>query len=411
MRAVSRVWAGTTPAAARLLSGDTEAVSVRVEVHPALLQWARGRSGIDEEVWPKRFPHFDEWVVGDKQPTMRQLQEFAAKTYTPVGFLLLDEPPVESLPVADFRMPKVVGPSVAATGNLLDTLYAAQARQEWYRDNQLLHNELPVGFVGSATTSTPPERIGASIREALGWTSDVRHDLRSRQDALAQLRERAEDLGVLVMISGIVGANTHRKLDPGEFRGFALADDYAPLVFVNGADAKSAQIFTLAHELAHLWLGASALSDVEPESSIEFAEERWCNAVAAELLVPMAEFRHAFDPVADLRGQLEPLAQRFRVSTQVILARAREAGGLNWDEFMFELDIERRRIAALRVERSSGGGGNYYSTKPIQVGKRFARDLLVSTFEGRTSFTEAFRLLDVKKVSTLEGLGRSLGVL
>ena len=384
---------------------------MRVEVRPALLRWARRRSGIDEAVWLKRFPQFEAWVDGDAQPTVRQLQDFAAKTYTPVGFLLLDEPPVESLPVADFRRPQASVSSAAATGNLLDTLYAAQARQEWYRDNQLLHNEPPVGFVGTATTSTPPEQIGASMREALGWTSDVRQDLRSRQDALAQLRERAEDLGVLVMISGIVGANTHRKLDPGEFRGFALADDYAPLLFVNGADAKSAQIFTLAHELAHLWLGTSALSDTEPESGIEFVQERWCNAVAAELLVPMAEFRQAFDPMAGLRAQLEPLAQRFRVSTQVILARLREVGELNWDEYMFELDIERRRIATLRVERSTGGGGNYYTTKPIQVGKRFARDLIASTFEGRTSFTEAFRLLDVKKVSTLEGLGRSLGVL
>lgn len=384
---------------------------MRVEVRPALLRWARGRSGIDEDVWPKRFPDFDEWVAGDKQPTMRQLQDFATKTYTPVGFLLLDEPPVEPLPVADFRRPQARGSSAAVTGNLLDTLYAAQARQEWYRDNQLLHNEPPVGFVGSATTSTSPGQIGASMREALGWTSDVRRDLRNWQDALARLRERAEDLGVLVMISGIVGANTHRKLDPEEFRGFALADDYAPLVFVNGADAKSAQIFTLAHELAHLWLGTSALSDAEPESGIEFAEERWCNAVAAELLVPMPEFRQAFNPAAGLRAQLEPLAQRFRVSTQVILARVREAGELNWDEFMSELGIERSRVAARRVERSGAGGGNYYTTKPVQVGKRFARDLIASTFEGRTSFTEALRLLDVKKVSTLEGLGRSLGVL
>ena len=126
------------------------------------------------------------------------------------------------------------------------------------------------------------------MRDALGWTGEVREELGSWQEALAQLRERAEDVGVLVTISGIVGSNTHRRLDPNEFRGFALVDDYAPLVFVNGADAKSAQVFTLAHELAHLWLGATGLSDAEAESGREFAEERWCNAVAAGLLVPMS---------------------------------------------------------------------------------------------------------------------------
>ena len=397
-------------AAPRPPSGDTDTVSVRVAVHPALLEWARSRSGIDETVWHKRFPLFDAWIAGDAQPTLRQLQDYAAKTYTPVGFLLLDEPPVETLPIADFRTPPGQGRSMQATGNLLDTLRACQARQEWYRDNQLLHNEPRVDFVGSVTVSTPPAVAATSMRDALGWTGEVREELGSWQEALAQLRERAEDVGVLVTISGIVGSNTHRRLDPNEFRGFALVDDYAPLVFVNGADAKSAQVFTLAHELAHLWLGATGLSDAEAESGREFAEERWCNAVAAELLVPMSDFEQAFDPAGALRPQLEPLARRYRVSTQVILARVREFGAIDWDEFMLERDIERTRIESLDRGRSALAG-NYYATKPVQVGKRFTRDLIASTLEGRTTYTEAFRLLGVKKVSTIEGLGRSLGVL
>ncbi len=219
----------------------------------------------------------------------------------------------------------------------------------------------------------------------------------------------AETAGVLVMISGIVGSNTHRKLDADEFRGFALADSYAGLVFVNGADSKAAQVFTLAHELAHLWLGETALSDVDPESSRTYAQERWCNQAAAELLVPMDEFRLIFDPASDLRTQLQPLAERFRVSTQVILGRVREAGALSWDQFIAELGAEKARVAELTAERR--GGGDYYKTKPVQVGKRFARELIASTLEGRTPYTEAFRLLNVKKTSTFEGLGRQLGVL
>ena len=385
-------------------------MSVRVEVRPALLAWARVRSGIDDTVWHKRFPRYDAWVAGDVQPTVRQLQEFAAKTYTPVGFLLLEAPPVETLPIADFRTPAGPGRSMPATGNLLDVLRICQARQEWYRDNQLLHNEPRVSFVGSVTLSTSPLEAAGSMRDALGWTSDVRGGLRSWQEAVTQLRERAEDLGVLVMVSGIVGSNTHRTLDPNEFRGFALVDDYAPLVFVNGADAKSAQVFTLAHELAHLWLGATGLSDAEAESGREFAEERWCNAVAAELLVPRSDFEQVFDPAEALPPQLELLARRYRVSTQVILARVREVGAMSWDEFMLERDIERTRIESLDIRRSTSGG-DYYVTKPVQVGKRFARDLIASTLEGRTTYTEALRLLGVKKVSTLEGLGRRLGVL
>lgn len=142
------------------------------------------------------------------------------------------------------------------------------------------------------------------------------------------------------MTSGIVGSDTRRKLDPREFGGFALVDPHAPVVFVNGADSKAAQVFTLADELAHVWLGATALSDLDPRALRSNQIERWCNQVAAEFLVPINEFRARFDRDADLRAQLQPLAEHFRVSTQVILGRAREAGALTWEEYLAELDVE-----------------------------------------------------------------------
>ncbi len=382
---------------------------VRIEVQPALYAWARARSGIEDEAWAKRFPRYDEWLAGERSPTLKQLEEFAKKTHTPVGYFFLDEPPAEDVPIPDFRTIGDRPVDRAPSADLLDTIYVCQARQEWYRDSQLLNGEEPLPFVGSATSSDAPATTAAQMRELLDWTADTRSRLRSRDAALTRLRENAEQAGVLVMISGIVGSNTHRKLDPEEFRGFALADRYAAVVFVNGADSKAAQVFTLAHELAHLWLGSTALSDVDPESTRRFDDERWCNQVAAELLVPMDEFRALFDPDASLREQLQPLAEHFRVSTQVILGRVREAGALTWDQFMVELRAERERIAEIVAER--GGGGNYYNTKPVQVGKRFARELIASTLEGRTPYTEAFRLLDVKKTSTFEGLAQQLEVL
>jgi Zn-dependent peptidase ImmA (M78 family) len=394
-------------------------MTIRIEVTPTLLRWARARSGIDDEVWQTRFPKYDAWLEGDAKPTLKQLEDFARKTHTPVGYFFLNEPPVETIPIPDFRTvrDRPVGrgsigttPLGAVSADLLDTVYVCQARQEWYRDNQLLNGEAPLDFIGSASVDTPIIDVANRMREILDWTTQARLRLTTWDAALTRLRENAEAAGVLVMISGIVGSNTHRKLDPEEFRGFALADRYAAVVFVNGSDSKAAQVFTLAHELAHLWLGETALSDLAPQSTQTYQPERWCNQVAAELLVPMEEFRSVFDSEQEIWRQLQPLAQRFRVSTQVILGRMREAGSLSWDDFMHELEIERKRIEEI-ISVSDRAGGNFYNTKPVQVGKRFARELIASTLEGRTPYTEAFRLLNVKKTSTFEGLGIQLGVL
>ena len=161
-------------------------------------------------------------------------------------------------------------------------------------------------FVGTATLATPPGQVAAQIREFLDWTAENASSLALLGLCAHPPRRTAESAGVLVMISGIVGSNTHRKLDPEEFRGFALADPYAAVVFVNGADSKAAQVFTLARGPAHLWLGSTALSDVDPMSARQFDDERWCNQVAAELLVPMDEFTEMFSPDAELRDQLQP---------------------------------------------------------------------------------------------------------
>jgi Zn-dependent peptidase ImmA (M78 family) len=386
-----------------------EPMTVYVDVRPEVFDWARRRSGIDPEVWAERFPRFESWRDGDSKPTVKQLQEFARKTYTPVGFLFLDAPPHESVPLPDFRT-VASAPVAAPTADLLDVIYLAQARQEWYRDHQLLNGEGALPFMSSATTESDVVDVANRMRVILQWTTGTRAKISTVDDAVAKLREAAEAAGVLVMISGIVGSNTHRPLDRNEFRGFALVDPYASVVFVNGVDSKTAQLFTLAHELAHVWLGQTALSDLGETAMETFRQERWCNSVAAELLVPAEEFLLAADGSAAVRPQLAPLAKTFKVSTEVILGRFRELLGLSWDEYNMELGLERQRLGALAANAAGGSGGNYYNTKPVQVGKRFARELIASALEGRTTYAEAFRLLGVSKTKTFLSLGRQLGV-
>src|SRR5664280_1784140 len=318
---------------------------------------------------------------------MKQLEDFAKGTYTPVGFLFLAEPPHEELPIPDFR---TFGdkPVRTPTPDLLDTIYACEQRQVWYRDYAEANGGEPVELVGSQRLDTPVEHAADALREELGFGLDRRVEFSNWSEAFDGLREHAEEAGVLVMANGVVGSNTHRPLNPDEFRGFALVDDLAPVVFINGADTRAAQVFTLAHELAHLSLGESAVSRPDLAQLDEGnRSERWCNGVAAEL------------------GRL---AKVYKVSTLVVLRRLADAGLIDRARYRSAYADELQRVLELAGERTPGG--SFYNTTPVRVSKRFARALISDTLEGRTSHRDAFRLLGSKKYSAFEELGHRLGV-
>jgi len=339
------------------------------------------------------------------QPTLRQLEDFARATRTPIGYFFLSEPPVEQVPIPDFR-------TIASarlqrpTPDLLDTIYLCQQRQEWYRDFARMAGARALDFVGSASVSSNVVETAAQIRQKLKFDLEERRTLPSWTEALRRFIELADNTGVMVMVSGVVGSNNRRKLDPDEFRGFTLADVLAPIVFVNGSDTKAAQMFTLAHELAHVWLGQSGVSDEHPAAAAQNVIERWCNDVAAELLVPLDVLRHDYDRARDVLTEMQRLARRFKVSTLVILRRMFDAGGLTRQQLRDQYAAELQRLMRL----PTGSGGNFYLTLGARASKRFARALVVSTLEGQSSFTEAFRLLGFKKMSTFRELGQSLGL-
>lgn len=377
----------------------------RVAIQPDMLNWACERAGFSIADLQHRFPHLPAWATGATQPTLKQVENFARATYTPVGYLFLTEPPVENVPIPDFR---TLGNEYVGhpSPDLLDTLYVCQQRQEWYRGYAQSMGEDRLAFVGSVTVRDDIVPAAGTIRHALDFDVDERRRMPTWTDALRHFIAQADDIGVLVMCNGVVHNNNHRHLDPEEFRGFAMADDLAPLVFINGADTKSAQMFTLAHELAHIWLGESAVSDAAPGILPDQAVERWCNEVAAELLVPVDLMRHEYNPAAALQDEALRLARRFKVSTLVILRRILDVGGLTRQEFWTAYNAEVERLRAI----PRGSGGNFYLTQAARVSKRFAAALVTSTLEGQTRYNDAFRMLGFSKQATFHELGRSLGV-
>jgi Zn-dependent peptidase ImmA (M78 family) len=373
-----------------------------------VLRWAAQRAHLNDDDLSTRFPKWSLWLNGEAQPTLKQLENFARLTHTAFGYFFLPEPPVLSLPVPDFRTVRdetLREPS----SDLLDTLYLCQQRQDWYRDHARLHGLPALAFIGSARAEDAPETVARRMREMLGLSAESRRQLATWAEALRQLISKAEDAGVMVMASSVVGSNSHRKLDVGEFRGFALADELAPLVFLNGADSKAAQMFTLAHELAHLWLGASGVSDTQAGRVPEQRAERWCNQVAAELLMPMQALRRTYQADAPLLTEVQRLAREFKVSTLVALRRLFDAGFINQAALWQHYREEQRRLQEL--EQRGTGGGEFYRSLSARVSKRFARAIVSSTLEGMTSFPDAFRMLGMRKAATFHEAARELGVL
>jgi Zn-dependent peptidase ImmA (M78 family) len=350
------------------------------------------RSGRPPGELAAKLPAIPHWLAGDKQPTLHQLESFAKATYTPLGYLFLSEPIREQLPIPYYRTlrdERAHRPSA----NLIAMVQAMQRRQAWMKEFLIDEGMRPLSFVGSAKTGRNPIHVAHSIRETLGLADGWAAKFPNWADALRGLRLAAESAGILVAANGIVGYNTHRKLDLTEFRGFVLVDNYAPLIFINAADYKGAQMFTLAHELAHVWVGSSAAFDLRELRPAADAVEQVCNRAAAEFLAPEAELRAQW---ADARG--EPNLERirratkyFKVSEMVVARRALDLGLISKNEF-----LEFYRIYSAREKKKpSSEGGDFHAMASSRIGERFARAVKEAVMEGKLLYREAYNLTDL----------------
>ena len=377
----------------------------RVAVPPEMLRWACERAGYDMVQLQKRVPQLPAWLRRERQPTLKQLEKLAKVTHTPFGYLFLPEPPEERLPVTDYRTVTTADRD-RPSPNLLDTLYAMQRRQAWLRES-LVENELePLTFVASARLADDPDVVGREMRRALGLEDGWAAGVQTWQDAVRELRRMIEQLGVVAVINGVVGNNTRRPLNVAEFRGFALTDPYAPLIFVNGADAKSAQMFTLAHELAHIWLGKEGLSGFETLSPGGTEVEDWCNRAAAELLAPSREVRMRW---REARGEPVPfvaLARTFKVSPIVAARRALDLTLVDRRTFF---EFYRHYTSRERKQGTKSTGGNFYNNQNTRVGELFATHVLRAAMEGRIGFKEAYDLTGLR-AGSFQKYARRLGV-
>ena len=390
-------------------------------VQPTTLRWALERAGLGPADAERAVPGAGRWLRGDGQPELEELEALASLTRTALPFLLGAAPPAEELPIPDFRSANGRVPSRPSL-ELLDTVYQCQNRQAWFQEHARREGLEPVDWVASTTPDADPEEAAAALCTRLGVDDAARARWPDKAAAFRDLRARVEAEGVLVMVNGVVGSHTGRSLRVEEFRGFALADPLAPLVFINGKDTDAGRSFTLFHEVAHLLLGESAVSDAPAKNPGAAAPapasrparvEAWCNRVAAATLAPAAQVAAAVGGGGDLLAGARALARRLKVSTLVVLLRAIELDYVPaktaWPLYRQEADAVAAALARRAEEPKGPGGGNFYDTTKSRLGARFARAVIRSARSGDTLYRDAHRLLGIAKESTFERLAAEVG--
>ena len=188
----------------------------------------------------------------------------------------------------------------------------------------------------------------------------------------------------------MVENNTHRPLNPDEFRGFVLTDNYAPYIFINGKDFIAAKMFTLAHELAHIWLGKSAAFDLQFMRPSEDTTEKFCNQVAAEFLVPQHLLQKKWEQIKYSSDPIEEVARQFKVSQIVAARRLLETRKLTQKQF-FEFYNDYKTKWQVFQKRQKPGG-DFYNTQYYRIGSLFFQQVRTAAKEGKLLYTDAYKL-------------------
>ncbi|MDR3668169.1 MAG: ImmA/IrrE family metallo-endopeptidase [Ignavibacteriaceae bacterium] len=384
----------------------------KVSINTQILEWAvkRAELSFDLLVLEKGFHKIGDWLTGEIQPTIKQVEKLARKTHTPFGYFFLHDIPIETLPVPTFR---TLGdkPLYTPSPELLDTIQAMQRRQNWMRDYLLDEKEEPLRFVGSANTSDDIKIVVKNIKETLGLNDEWTSESINWEDSVRILRGAIDNIGVLLVNNGIVGNNTSRKLNVDEFRGFVLIDEYAPLIFVNNSDFEGAKMFTIIHELAHVWLGRGAIFNLQLLQPFDNDIENFCNKIAAEFLVPENKIRELWIMNEDMQGQTKTLSRNFKVSPLVIARRALDLDFVSKTEYFqfyknYKDDIE---IILREKKKKKKGGGNFYNLQNVRIGKRFFDAIFIATKEGKVAYRDAFQLTGLYG-TTFQEYSQRLGI-
>lgn len=359
-----------------------------VNINANMLTWAIDRAGFELQTFTEKFPKVQLWLDGEKKPTVKQLEEFSKKVHLPFGYLFLPEPPREKLPIPFFRSNEIQNNKVSI--NVYDTILLIQQRQDWL-NNYLKDSDFePLPFVGKYRNKTNVKAIVSDIRQTLNLSENWASQFNTWQDAQDYLVLQIEDKGIITVFNGVVDNNSHRKIPVDECRGFVLVDEMAPFMFINNADWKSAQMFTIVHELAHIWTGHSAGFDFRKLQPADNTNEILCDKVAAEFLVP----EDTFNEVWNHNKNISYASRFFKVSEIVIARRALDTGKITKPQFFsFYEEYSNRELIK---NKNQSSGGDFYATTKKRLSLTFASHINNAVKSGSLLYRDAYKLTSLK---------------
>lgn len=381
-----------------------------VNVSKEILEWVMACVRLD--ILPTQIANYlSSWLSGEKTPTYNQIEKVSKATGIPLGYFFLQTPPVEDVSLLNYRTVDSISLSNPSR-NLMDTIHDMEQVQDWMHQYQLSVGEGKLPFVGAMNEDSAISSFVSMVRRTLGLNEDWFRLCKDAEDAFRKIRQAISEAGVVIMMNGIVGNNTHRPLEISEFRAFAIVDEYAPLIFINSNDSINGRLFSLLHEFAHICLGMNSFfNDRHSDGNAVSKTEKLCNGVAAEILVPQQLFLNEWTNSVqnmDAEHTIDVLAKVFRCGSTVIARRALDSGLIDKKLYqkIAKLAIDRHNES--RKKKKENPGGDFYRTAASRIDQRFFKLLRGSVVEGKTLYSDAFRLTNTNR-STYAALSEQIG--
>jgi Zn-dependent peptidase ImmA (M78 family) len=387
-------------------------VAEKAYITPNVLKWARESARISEEIAAAKVSvsveKLIEWEIGINQPTIRQAQTLAIAYKRPFALFFLPEIPKDFQPLQDFRKK---GSKVLGTASIF-IIREIQQKQSWISEVNEGNNEEKIPFVGRFSINDDPEIVAKDILKTL---EIIPYEFKT-DNPIKEWIDRAESKGIFISRSSFI--NPKLKIDSNELQGFAIADSFAPFVFVNSDDWNAPQLFTLVHELAHIWILETGISnDIEPEIKNKdkfHPVELFCNEVAANVLMPASVISGLLSRSFESVQNVFSTSKNLGVSSFALLYRAFNLGLITYDvyaklkleaeiEFKGFLKREEEKKTKLK-EKEKKGGPNPYLLRLNKNSRLFTQIVLDAFRGGFVEPTKASFLLNtpVNKFSSLE---------